>query len=71
MRTLYSKVVGTDGSDLAIYAQIAGTSDETKPENLATGSLFLEVDTGLVAMFDESDATWYGGTEVDESDGET
>lgn len=64
MRTLYSKVVGTDGDTVANYVQIAGLSTETKPTDVATGSCFIEVDTNLVAFFDESDSSWYGGTEA-------
>ena len=64
MRTLYSKPVGTDGDDVTYFVEIAGLSTDTKPTaGIATGSAFIEVDTTLVALFDESDGTWYGGTE--------
>lgn len=71
MRTLYCNVIEvnpTTGEQLC-YKQIAGTSEESKPTSgLVTGSIFLEVDTGLVAQFEESDSTWYGGTEPEEGD---
>lgn len=41
------------------YVEMAGTSTESKPtEGLVTGSLFLEVDTGVVYAFDETTETW-------------
>ena len=54
MRTLYTKVVGTDGNSTKTFAEIAGLSTENKPtDGLATGSCFIEVDTCLVAFYDE------------------
>lgn len=42
------------------YIETAGLSTETKPtEDLVTGSLFFEVDTGKVYAFDEVSGTWY------------
>ena len=35
------------------YKELAGLHDDTKPGMLATGSLFLEVDTGDIYAFDE------------------
>ena len=63
MRTLFTKVVGTDGEETKTYKELAGLSTETKPTDVATGSSFIEVDTVKVAFFDESTNTWYGGTE--------
>lgn len=41
------------------YFEFAGLSTDTKPtEGIATGSLFLEVDTGDVYAYDESGTTW-------------
>lgn len=41
------------------YIEAAGLSTDTKPsENLVTGSLYLEVDTGTVYAFDEVSGTW-------------
>lgn len=39
--------------------QASGLHDDTKPtNNIATGSLFLEVDTGDVYAFDEEGGEW-------------
>ena len=42
------------------YIEAAGLSTDTKPvENLITGSLFMEADTGDVYIFDETNTgTW-------------
>lgn len=42
------------------YYEYAGLSTDTKPtgSDIATGSLFLEVDTGDVYAYDEVGATW-------------
>ena len=41
------------------YVEAAGLSTDTKPtDGIATGSLFLEVDTGDVYAFDEDGGTW-------------
>ena len=41
------------------YIEAAGLSTDTKPsEDLVTGSLFLEVDTGKVYAYDEVSGTW-------------
>ena len=42
------------------YIEDAGLSTDTKPvENLITGSLFMEADTGDVYIFDETNTgTW-------------
>ena len=69
MRTLYTKVVGTNGDETTTYKEIAGLSTEDKPtDGLATGSCFIEVDTCLVAFYDEDNSEWHGGTVVDDSD---
>ena len=54
MRTLKAEFL-KDGSKKK-YMEIAGTSGETKPENdlYATGSTYLEVDTGDVYLFNEA-----------------
>lgn len=70
MRTLYSKVVGTDGETVINYVEMAGLSTDTKPtDNIAAGSVFLEVDTGLVAIFNEEDNEWTGGTVAESDEG--
>lgn len=48
------------------YIEAAGLSTDTKPtEDLITGSVFIEVDTGLAFFFDEESGDWYelGGGE--------
>lgn len=41
------------------YVEMAGLSTDNKQDgNLITGSLFLEVDTGKVYVFDEISGTW-------------
>ena len=44
------------------YMEYAGNSNDTKPlsDIIATGSVFIEVDTGAVYMFDEDNNTWQG-----------
>ena len=36
-----------------LYIEAAGLSTDTKPGGIATGSIFTEVDTGKVFLFDE------------------
>ena len=41
------------------YAEMFGLSTDTKPTSgLITGSLFVEVDTGKVYLFNEDASTW-------------
>lgn len=41
------------------YIEASGLSTDTKPvENIVTGSLFMEVDTGDVYAFDEAGTAW-------------
>jgi hypothetical protein len=41
------------------YVELSGLSTDSKPtEGLATGSVFLEVDTGDAYLYDEEGATW-------------
>lgn len=44
-----------------MYLEYAGLSDDDKPveDNISTGSLFLEVNTGDVYAYDEDGATWH------------
>lgn len=63
VRVTYQQVLTNSepNSDVAFvnYIEAAGLSTDTKPEdNIATGSLFLEVDTGDVYAFDEDGGTW-------------
>lgn len=44
---------------VATYFEYAGIHTDTKPtEKVATGSLFVEVDTGDVYIYDEASTTW-------------
>ena len=46
-----------DGS--AAYQELAGLSTDSKPTTgLFTGSIFVEVNTGKVFMFNEATSTW-------------
>ena len=58
VRVIKSKNI--EGMHKAIrYQELAGLHDDTKPTAfLATGSLFLEVDTGDVYAFDEAGVAW-------------
>lgn len=63
VRITYQQVLAnstpTAEGSFVIYIEAAGLSTDTKPEdNVATGSLFLEVDTGDVYAFDEVGGTW-------------
>ena len=40
------------------YVELSGLSTDEKPTGYATGSLFLEVDTGDVYAYDEEGAEW-------------
>ena len=62
VRILESKSIQTD----LMYIEAAGLSTDEKPTSkVATGSTFLEVDTGDVFAFDEASQTWIeiGGDE--------
>ena len=40
-------------------ANLFGTSEDTKPtEGYCNGTIFMEVDTGKIFLFDESTSTW-------------
>lgn len=43
------------------YIEYAGLSSDTKPtgDEIATGSTYLEVDTGDVYAWDETGSTWH------------
>lgn len=48
-----------EGYDIAAIANVYGLSTDAKPtDGLATGSAFIEVDTGKLYLFDEVGATW-------------
>lgn len=46
------------GDALKSYVEAAGLSTDTKPDNVVTGSIFVEVDTGKVFMYDEVGESW-------------
>ena len=48
------------GENPAIYCEMAGLSGDTKPtDTIATGSLFIEVNTGDVYAYDEAGEKWW------------
>ena len=44
---------------LAYYEFVGLSTDQKQTNNVATGSTFLEVDTGDVYMFDGENSIWY------------
>ena len=59
IRVLESKYIQIDGANSVNYREYAGLHDDAKPtEGVATGSTFIEVDTGDVFFFDEASAEW-------------
>ena len=57
LRTLKTRYY--DG--FSCIAEYAGNSTDNKPTaNIVTGSTFLEVDTGILYLFDEDTGTWVG-----------
>ena len=56
IRIIREQIVEHGEDGFIRYIEAAGLSTDTKPdENVATGSLFLEVDTGDVYAFAEGD----------------
>ena len=41
-----------------VYQEIAGTSSDSKPTGLASGSIFTEVNTGKVFFYNAAAGTW-------------
>ena len=54
IRQIYKRLQNDDIN----YVELAGLSTDTKPDGIATGSLFLEVDTGDVYAFDVESGDW-------------
>ena len=55
IRVMEQKYIATN----FFYNEFAGLSTDTKPvDGVATGSVFVEVDTGKVYLFDEVGKTW-------------
>ena len=51
----------TSAGEFVSYIEAAGLHDDTKPtDGIATGSLFLETDTGDVYAFSEGDSPSWG-----------
>lgn len=60
VRILNNTIVECDEDTRIDYRELAGLSTDNKPiTNLATGSSFIEVDTGNVYFFDEVGHTWH------------
>lgn len=68
VRTVFMSYVG--GSEANVqYVRLAGNSSDTKPtENIATGSVFREVDTGKAYRFNESTGQWTESSIDDEEE---
>ena len=59
IRELKIRQISFDDSPV-FYKELAGLEGDTKPvAALATGSTFLEVDTGDVYAFDEASSEWH------------
>lgn len=60
MTIIVDKAISRDSNgDYVSYQEIAGDSSETKPTTgIATGSIFVEADTGTVYMYSEGEADW-------------
>lgn len=59
IRELKIRQISFDDSPV-FYKELAGLEGDTKPvAALATGSMFLEVDTGDVYAFDEAGEEWH------------
>ena len=59
MRILVDRLTSADADgNRAVYQEIAGTSSESKPTGLASGSIFNEVDTGKVYFYNEATGSW-------------
>lgn len=59
IRITKREVLEYSESAYAEYIEASGLSTDTKPtDGIATGSLFLEVDTGDVYAYDEDGTEW-------------
>lgn len=38
--------------------ELRGLSTDTKPTDVGNGSIFIEIDTGKILMFDETNKQW-------------
>lgn len=57
---MITKIVTRNKSIDTYYAsvELVGLSTDTKPTNERNGSLFLEMDTGKVFVYDEANTQW-------------
>lgn len=73
MTTLFSKAIRTVGDKVEYYREFAYESDEgeTPPtdDNLVTGCLALDVDTGTVSALKGSDHSWVEEFSIMDSSG--
>ena len=60
MRSVNKFFAGVDSEGKHVFnKEIYGTSEETKPtDGIATGSAFIEVNTGKVYFFNENTGSW-------------
>lgn len=49
---------GTDSGEIVNYVEGRRLSTDTKPDDVANGSILLEMDTSTMYMFDEDAGTW-------------
>ena len=57
-------VTSGDRIQVASYVELIGRSTDTKPTDVANGSVFIEMDTSSFHFFDSETNTWYKfGTE--------
>ncbi len=67
IRTVFANYVGGSQANLQ-YVRLAGNSSDTKPtENIATGSVFIEANTGKKYRFNEASGQWTESL-IDEED---
>lgn len=57
VRTISQHLVPSEDGNL-YYRELSGLHDDEKPSGLSTGSVFVEVDTGDVYLYDEVDEQW-------------
>lgn len=56
IRTISDIPCMDDSGNLLHIVELAGDSNESKPtDGIANGSMYLETDTGKIALFDEDD----------------
>ena len=58
MKVIIKEKVTLDNGNLGAIVEIYGTSNEEKPTCYSEGSVFIEIDTRQVFMFNEETQTW-------------